>query len=192
MENLSKLLIKGMVCQRCILVIQLQLEQMELTDFSVDLGEVSMSGSGNFATIQRIQQTLAPLGFQVLEDKKARTVNEIKQLVADVYSGSYDFPYRFRFSEFVISALGRDYDAVSALFSSIEHRTIERYVIEYRIEKIKEFLVYSSFDLSEIAFKLNYSSVAHLSRQFKQYTGLTPSHFKEIKKAKLKLEFSDH
>ena len=192
MQQVSKLFIKGMVCQRCISVIKAELEQIGITPVKVDLGEVTVITCPDAVERKRIEERLSMLGFSLLEDKKIKTINEVKELVAEVYSGQYDFPNNFRFSDLINTQLHKDYDTVSALFSLMEHKTLERYTIDYRIGKIKEFLVYSSLTLSDIAFKFNYSSIAHLSRQFKQYTGLNPSHFKEIKKAKLQIELSDN
>jgi AraC family transcriptional regulator len=184
MQMQSKLFIKGMVCQRCILVIKSELENLGILPVKVALGEVTMIASTKEPDYEAVEEMLRPLGFSLLEDKKVKVVREVKKLIEQVYSGAYDFPDGFRFSEFIVSKLPRDYDTISALFSLLEHQTLERYIINYRIEKIKELLVYSSFTLTDIAFKLNFSSVAHLSRQFKQYTGLTPSCFKEIRKIK--------
>ena len=192
MQHLSKVIIKGMVCQRCISVITSQFEQLGLTPIKVALGEVTVISSMNLAETKLLQDKLQPLGFQLLEDRKIKTVREVKQLVQEVYSGNYDFPNNFRFSDLVVKQLHKEYDAVSSLFSLLEQKTLERYIIDFRIEKIKEYLVYSSLTLADIAFKLNFSSVAHLSRQFKQFTGVTPSYFKDIKRAKINLEFSQN
>ena len=192
MQQVSKLFIKGMVCQRCIQVIKTELEQLNIVPVKIDLGEVTIISSNYKIETTVIEEKLRPLGFQLLEDKKIKTVREIKDLVAEIYSGNYDFPNHFRFSDLVVTQLHKEYDTVSALFTLLEHQTIEKYIIDYRIGKIKEMLVYSSHSLSDIAFKLNYSSVAHLSRQFKQVTGLTPSYFKEVKKAKIIINYSDN
>lgn len=184
MQTQSKLFIKGMVCQRCILVITSELEKLGIQPVKVALGEVTVITSTKEPYYAAVEEKLRPLGFSLLEDKKVKIVREVKKLVEQVYSGTYEFPDTFRFSELIVSELHRDYDTVSALFSLLEHQTLERYIIDYRIEKIKEFLVYSTLTLADIAYKLNFSSVAHLSRQFKQYTGLTPSYFKEIRKIK--------
>jgi len=185
-----RLFIKGMVCQRCIIVIKRELQNLGLTPVHVKLGEVTVITSDTTAELEQIENTLRPLGFQLLEDRKIKTVKEVKKLVAQVYSGNYDFPVDFRFSDVVVSALHKDYDTISSLFSLLEHKTLERYIIDFRIEKVKEFLVYSSLPLGDIAFRLNFSSVAHLSRQFKQHTGLTTSHFRNIRNAKAGNPFS--
>ena len=192
MQNASRLFIKGMVCQRCIIVLKNELEASGMIVIKAELGEVTVLTSSRTIESAWIAEKLAPLGFQLLEDKKVKTVDAIRELVKEVYSGNFDFPYQFRFSDLLVQRLQKEYDSLSALFSLLEHKTLERYIIDFRIERIKEFLVYTSSPLSDIAFRLNYSSVAHLSRQFKQYTGLNPSHFKEIKKARVQAGFSDN
>jgi AraC family transcriptional regulator len=184
MPTESKIFIKGMVCQRCILVVKTRLQQLGMEPLKVSLGEVTVITASPLPDHELIEQSLKPLGFQLIEDKKVKAVNAIRRLVAEVYSGSYDFPAGFRFSELLKERLHRDYDSLSTLFSFMEHKTLEQHIIEYRIEKIKELLVYTDQPLSDMAFSLNFSSMAHLSRQFKQYTGLTPSHFREIRKAR--------
>ncbi|HEV7329461.1 MAG TPA: AraC family transcriptional regulator [Flavisolibacter sp.] len=190
MQHEAQLFIKGMVCQRCITVVNSELQQLGLIPVKTSLGQVTVITTVQMPEIRVIEEKLEPLGFKLLEDKKIRVVKEIKRLVATVYSGEYEFPDHFRFSDLITEAFHKDYDKISALFSLVEHQTLEKYIIDYRIEKIKELLVYTSLTLLDIAIKLNYSSVAHLSRQFKQVTGLTPSYFKEVKKAKTILELS--
>lgn len=182
MSLISRLFIKGMVCQRCIMVVKSELEAMGLSTQKVELGEVTVISAKETVDTDLVAEKLLPLGFQLLEDRKLALVKKLKELVAEVYSGSYDFPHHFRFSDLVVKRLSKDYDSVSSLFALVEHKTLEQYIIGYRVEKIKEFLVYSTSTLSDIAFQLNYSSVAHLSRQFRQVTGLTPSHFRNIRK----------
>lgn len=185
MLNESKLFIKGMVCNRCIHVIKSELQSLGVQTGAVTLGEVTVFRSGQLPDEQAIATRLNTLGFELLEDKKLKLVRDVKQLIEEVLSGEYDFPVTFRLSELLVSRINKDYNTISALFSLVEQKTIETYFIEHRIEKIKELLVYSSYSVSDIAFRLNFSSVAHLSRQFKQYTGLTTSHFRNIKEARL-------
>ena len=111
-------------------------------------------------------------------------IKEVKQLVEEVYSGDYDFPENFRFADLVNERWNNNYEFVSDTFIALEKKSLERYIIEYRISKVKEFLVYTNLTLSDIAFKLNFTGTSHLSAQFKQVTGLTPSFFKEIKRQK--------
>jgi AraC-like DNA-binding protein len=183
--------IKGMVCQRCLMMVETELHEMGYTPVKLSLGEVSFMTNTVHAHTA-LEERLSVLGFSLLKDKKAQMVKEIKQLVKEIYNGDFDFPEHFRFSELVKRHFQKDYNVISDAFTATENKTIEQYIIEYRINKIKEFLVYSNFNLSGIAFKLNFSSAAHLSAQFKQYTGLTPSFFREIKRQKAEIIFSSN
>lgn len=184
MQNNRKLLIKGMVCERCIIVVKSALEKAGFETASIVLGEVTLSGSLTAEDAMLLEEKLAPFGFKLVEDKREKIVQQIKALLKEVYSGSFDFPNRFRFSEFAAQRLRIEYEKISTTFSEMENMTVEKFGIDYRTDKVKELLVYTDDTLSDIAFKLNYSSVAHLSRQFKEQTGLTPSYFKQIKKNK--------
>jgi AraC family transcriptional regulator len=181
--------IKGMVCQRCVMTVETELQEMGHTPVKVSLGEVSFI-TNEAHDLAVLEERLSRLGFDLLEDKKAKMTKKVKQFVEEVYGGDFDFPERFRFSELVKQRLQKDYETISDAFIATEKKTIEQYIIEYRINKVKEFLVYSNLTLSDIAFKLNFNSVAHLSTQFKQQTGLTPSFFRDIKKQKAERAFS--
>ncbi|GAA0564295.1 helix-turn-helix transcriptional regulator [Chitinophaga japonensis] len=182
-----KIFIKGMVCERCILAVREVFRELNIPVVNITLGEITTVSALSAPDIAAIREKLEPLGFTLLENKKTKLVRDIKELVEQVYSGSYDFPADFRFSDVVTNRLHKDYNMISSVFSEIEDITLEKYIMEYRIEKAKELLVYTDENLSDIAFKLGFSSVAHLSRQFKSNTGLNPSHFKEIRKSKLSL-----
>ena len=147
MQQVSRIFIKGMVCQRCIQVVKFELEQIGFIIVSVDLGQVTILNSNAASETDLIEQRIRPLGFQLLEDKKVKSVRVVKELVAEVYSGSFDFPHNFRFSDLVVERMSKDYDAISALFTLLEHKTLERYIIDFRIEKVKELLVYTSMTL---------------------------------------------
>jgi AraC-like DNA-binding protein len=108
-------------------------------------------------------------------------------MVAEIYGGDFDFPEPFRFSTYISEKLQRHYDNISSVFSIREQKTIEKYIIDFRIEKIKEYLVYTSQTLADIAFRLGFSSVAHLSRQFKTFTGFNPSYFKSLQAGKIQI-----
>ena len=185
MLHQQKILIKGMVCGRCILSIKNELQKTGVEVADIYLGEATILRTEGLNDLHYIDEKLQALGFSLIEDKKEKIVKQVKQLVQEVYSGDFDFPHHFRFSTLVESRINKDYDTVSALFNASEKTTIEKYIIDYRIEKIKELLVYSDLTLSDLAFKFGFSSVAHLSRQFKSYTGLNPSHFKNIKRERL-------
>jgi AraC-like DNA-binding protein len=175
--------IKGMVCQRCMLTVEKELTSAGHQPLQVSLGEVSFIPGQDYDPAS-LEKRLSAVGFSVLEDRKSKLVKEVKSLVEEVYSGEFDFPERFRLSELLSKRLQKEYETISDTFIAGEKTTIEQYVIQYRINKIKEFLVYSDSSLADIAFRLNYSSVAHLSAQFKQNTGLTPSYFRNIRRQK--------
>ncbi|WP_326991029.1 AraC family transcriptional regulator [Chitinophaga sp. 212800010-3] len=179
-----KIFIKGMVCDRCILTVREALHDLQIPVTGITLGEITTVSALSEPDIEAIRKKLSPLGFTLLEDKKTKLVRDVKSLVDKVYSGSYDFGDGFRFSDLVSTTLNKDYNDVSSVFSESEGVTLEKYIMEYRTEKVKELLVYTDETLSDIAFKLGYSSGAHLSRQFKDQTGLNTSHFKEIRKSK--------
>jgi AraC family transcriptional regulator len=192
MQKQSTLFIKGMVCDRCVMFITNELKDLGYTPHHVALGQVHLLNEKNEINITQVEERLAPLGFSLLEDRKVKIVREVKELVEEVYSGNFDFPDNFRFSELVKQRWNKDYDTVSDVFIAMERKSLEQYIIEHRICKVKELLVYSQDTLADIAFKLNFNSVSHLSAQFKQYTGLTPSHFKEIKRKKAEVIFSSN
>jgi AraC-like DNA-binding protein len=178
-----------MVCQRCMMTVKEELQNMGHTPLELSLGAVSFATTGTH-DLPNLEKRLTALGFSLLEDKKTKLVKDVKVLIEEVYSGVFDFPERFRFAELVKERFQKDYDTISDTFIAVEKKTIEQYIIEFRIGKIKEYLVYSNLTLSDIAFKLNFNSVAHLSTQFKQQTGLTPSYFKQVKKQKMETAHS--
>jgi len=170
------LAIKNMVCQRCVRVVKEELEKLGLEVKEIDLGEATVFGK---ADPEEIKQVLADAGFELLEDKKARQVEQIKNYIIQLIQEPET--RNLNYSDLIAEHLGRDYHYLSQLFSSSENVTIERYIILQKIEKVKEWLVYDELSLSEMAYKLGYSSVAHLSSQFKQVTGFTPTAFKKLK-----------
>lgn len=178
--------IKGMVCQRCISSVNEALEELGLEVLHNELGVVTFSSS-QAPDRQLIAPKLEALGFSLLEDKQQLLVEKIKELVATVYSGEFDFPEAFRFSKYAAEQLHRSYEILSSAFSAAESTTLEKYIIAYRVEKVKELLVYTPATLSDIAFRLGFSSEAHLSRQFKAQTGLNPSYFIRLRKEKTQL-----
>ncbi len=179
----QKYYIKGMVCERCIQSVNEIFKELRVEVKEVGLGEVTLMSSPGIKE-SFIEERLSLLGFSLRQDKGVKLLKDAKALVSEVYSGHFDFPNGFRFSALATERLHSNYDIISAAFSSIEHTTLEKYIIEFRINKIKELLVYTNNTLPDISFALGFSSVAHLSKQFKSYTGLTPSHFKEVKSNK--------
>jgi AraC-like DNA-binding protein len=175
--------IKGMVCQRCISSVKEALEELGLEVIHNELGMVTIS-SDNAPDSRLIAEKLEALGFSLLEDKQQLLVEKIKELVATVYSGEFDFPEGFRFSKYAAEQLHKSYEILSSAFSAAESTTLEKYIIAYRVEKVKELLVYTPATLADISFRLGFSSEAHLSRQFKAQTGLNPSYFIKLRKEK--------
>lgn len=181
---MQKVYIKGMVCSRCISTVKFELESLGLKLNDINLGEVTLSADTNISDHRIIEEQLKPFGFSLLEDKRHKLVADVKRLAEEIYGGDFDFPIRFRFSQFIAKRLYRDYDNISATFSALEQVTLEKYIINYRIEKVKELLLYTSQTLASISFCLGFSSVGHLSRQFKAVTGFNPSYFRSIKEEK--------
>jgi AraC-like DNA-binding protein len=184
-RNMSTLFIKNMVCNRCIMVVQNELDKLGLDVKNITLGEVTLDKEITAGEKNKLDKALIPLGFKVIDDKKSRIIEKIKNVIIDLVHHQ-DNEIKTNLSDVLSSKLHHDYNYLSNLFSEVEGTTIEKYFIAQKIEKVKELLVYDELSLSEIAFRLNYSSVAYLSNQFKKVTGLTPSHFKQIGKDKRK------
>lgn len=182
---MATLFIKNMVCNRCIMAVQHELDKLDLPVKSVSLGEVVLDGELTTGQKQDLDQALAPLGFEIIDDRKSRIIEQIKNIIIDLVHHQ-DNDARSNLSDVLSSKLHHDYNYLSKLFSEVEGTTIEKYFIAQKIEKVKELLVYDELSLSEIALHMNYSSVAYLSNQFKKVTGLTPSHFKQIGKDRRK------
>jgi AraC-like DNA-binding protein len=171
--------IKNMVCDRCIRVVKEELEKLHYTVKKVKLGQATIE-STTAVNIQTIKSALEASGFELLEDRKVQLVEQVKTLLIELIHHT-DEGLKTTYSEYLSSVLGKDYSYLSSLFSSVENITIEKYIILQKIEKVKELLVYDELTLSEISYRLGYSSVAHLSSQFKQTTGFTPTAFKQQK-----------
>jgi len=165
------------------MVVSEELQKLGYQKADVRLGEVTFDDGIEELDLGRVEEKLAFHRLSLLEDLTLKTVKEIKQLVQEVYNGEYDFPNDFNFFDLVKRGWN-NYDAVIDAFISLEKKTLERYIIDYRIDRIKQYLVHSDHTLLEIASKLNFNSVSHLSAQFKQNTGLTPSFFRDLKKKK--------
>lgn len=168
-----------MVCQRCVRVVSEELKHAGFTPLRVELGQVELAE--NEVDLPRIGALLHANGFALLEEKSARLVNDIKAFViALVRSGKLQ-DSKEKLSALIETHFHKDYGHLSHLFSQAESTTLERYIIAQKVELVKEWLAYGELNLSEMAYKLGYSSVAHLSAQFKQVTGFTPSGFKQLK-----------
>lgn len=174
-----KVSIKNMVCQRCILVVRQEFEQAGYAPVAVYMGEVELARDLIPTELAKLDERLRILGFEILNDKNQKLIENIKTLLIGLVQ-SGEIEEHFSLSDFVATHLHKEYTQVSRLFSSVEGVTLEQFFILQKIEKVKEWLIYNELTLSEIAFKLGYSSVAHLSAQFKKVTGLAPSHFKTM------------
>lgn len=183
-----KLYIKNMVCSRCIMVVKSKLEQLGLHPIAVELGEVEIKEEIDENQKEVLLKNLQSIGFDLLDDKKTKTIEKIKNLIVDlVHHKNNDL--KINLSDYLAKNLNQDYNSLSNLFSEVENTTIEKYFISQKIEKVKELLIYDEHSLSEIADILNYSNVAHLSNQFKKITGFTPTSFKQSKdKNRIQLE----
>jgi AraC-like DNA-binding protein len=180
-----KLYIKNMVCSRCKMVVKSELEKFGLHTISVELGEVEIVETLNDDTKNELAVHLKLFGFEIIDDKKSRTIDKIKTLIIDLVHNKNN-EIKTNLSDFLVSHLMQDYNTLSNLFSEVENTTIEKFFISQKIEKVKELLIYDEMNLSEIAFMLNYSSVAYLSNQFKKVTGFSPTYFKQLKVKKRK------
>jgi AraC-like DNA-binding protein len=174
-----------MVCSRCKMVVKSELEKLGLHPISVQLGEIEIQESIIDSQKEILLVNLRLLGFDLIDDKKSRTIDKIKTLIIDLVHNKNN-EINTNLSDYLVSHLFQDYNTLSNLFSEVENTTIEKFFINQKIEKVKELLMYDEMNLSEIAFMLNYSSVAHLSNQFKKVTGFSPTYFKQLKDKKRK------
>lgn len=175
--------IKNMVCNRCIMVVEQELKKLGFYPEQVTLGEVTLKETDLTKDQQeKIDRALEAVGFERIDDRKARLIESIKNKIIERVHHVESIDRKFNWSDILADELHHDYNFLSNLFSSVEGITIEQYIIRQKIERAKELLFYDELNLSEIAQKLGYSSVAHLSSQFKKITGLTPSELKKSRK----------
>ncbi|MCB0726604.1 MAG: helix-turn-helix transcriptional regulator [Ignavibacteriae bacterium] len=175
-----RLHIKNMVCDRCKLVVKNELEKLGYTPKQIVLGEVSINKVLSEQEKAIIENALRNFGFELIDDKNSWIIEQIKNLIIDLVHYS-EKNIKINLSEYLESKIHKDYTYLSNLFSESQVFTIEKYYIRQKIERVKELLVYDELTLSEISYRMGYSSVAYLSSQFKKVTGLTPGHFKKIK-----------
>lgn len=180
-----KVYIKNMVCSRCKIVVKSIFESTGITPVSVELGEVELKNDIQESKKNELLKSLRAVGFDLIDDRKSKTIDKIKTLIIDLVQNKNN-DLKTNLSEFLFQELNQDYNTLSNLFSEVENTTIEKYFINLKIEKVKELIIYDELSLSEIAYLLNYSSVSHLSNQFKKVTGFSPTHFKTIKTIKRK------
>ena len=181
-----KLIIKNMVCDRCVMAVRRLLDSQDIAYKNVQLGEVELVDNLKEPQEQQLREELSKLGFELLDDKKAALATRIKSVIISLIHNTDATTLNKKLSVLISEKLHMDYSYLSALFSAIEDITIEKYVILQRIERVKELMMYDEMNLNEIADQLGYSSVQHLSLQFKKVTGLSPSHFRQLKENKRK------
>ncbi len=181
-ESESILYIRNMVCNRCIKVVEEEFGKLGLQIKNISLGEVVVETPLNEEMINKIRSVLIENGFELIEDQKIKIIERIKLLILELIRDVENIPGKINLSDYLSKKLNSDYHYLSTLFSSIENITIEHYLILQKIERAKELLKYGELTLSEIAYRLGYSSVAHLSAQFKKVTGMNANQFKSLTK----------
>jgi len=169
-----------MVCIRCKMVVKDELTKLGLPYTVVDLGQAEVEGSISAEQHDKLRMALLKSGLELMDDKKSVLIEKIKSVIIELVHYSEE-PLTINFSDYLSQKLHHDYTYLANLFSEVQGITIEKFIISHKIERVKELLVYDELSLTEIADMMHYSSVAHLSTQFKKVTGLTPSHFKKLK-----------
>lgn len=175
-----KLYIKYMVSNRCKIAVKEELKKLGLHFMVVDLGEVEIMENISPQMREQVRIALLESGFELMDDKRSMLIEKIKNTVIEMVHHS-DEVIKTNFSNYLSEKLNHDYTYLANLFSEVQGSTIEQFIISHKIERIKELLIYGEENITEIAWRMNYSSVAHLSNQFKKVTGLSPSHFKALK-----------
>lgn len=173
-----------MVSLRCKLIVKSELEKLEIKPSLLELGEVEVDDELSKEKYAKLKNNLLAFGLELMDDKKGILIEKIKNIIVEMIHYNDELPV-VNFSHFLSEKLNYEYNYLSNLFSEVKGTTIEHYIIAHKIERAKELMIYNELTLTEIAYKLHYSSVAHLSNQFKKVTGLTPSFFKNMKHKRL-------
>lgn len=169
-----------MVSLRCKLMVKEELKKLGLVNTVVDLGTVEVLGDITSDQRKRLKENLLKIGLELLDDNKSILIEKIKQVVIELIHYSDELP-KVNYSDYISEKLNLDYTYLANTFSEVKGITIQQFIILHKIERVKELLIYDELNLTEIAYKLHYSSVAHLSNQFKKITGLTPTYYKNLK-----------
>ena len=175
-----KIFIKYMVSLRCKLMVKQELDKLGIKYVAIELGVVDILEDITCEQREQLKKNLLVSGLELLDDKKSIRIERIKNVVVEMIHYSDELP-EINYSDYISEKLGYDYTYLSNIFSEVKGITLKHYIIMHRIERVKELLLYDELNLSEISYKLQYSSVAHLSNQFKKITGLTPSFYKQLK-----------
>jgi AraC-like DNA-binding protein len=181
-----KLFIKNMVCKRCKMVVKAELDKLDLHYTMVELGEAEIMEEISETQLRLLDSALREAGLELMNDRQSILVEMIKTIIIELIH-SDQTQLRINLSDHLSEKLNHNYTYLSNLFSKIKGTTIEKYYLSHKIERVKELLIYDELNLTEIAYTMHYSSVAHLSNQFKKMTGLTPSHFKNLRHKKREL-----
>lgn len=169
-----------MVSNRCKMVVKEELKKMGLHFIVVDLGEIEIMEDISVNQRIELKNALLTSGLELMDDKKSVLIEKIKNVIIDMVHYSDELP-KVNYSDYISEKINHDYTYLSNIFSEVKGITIQQFIIIHKIERAKELMLYDELNLTEISYKLNYSSVAHLSNQFKKVTGLSPSHFKKLK-----------
>lgn len=169
-----------MVSTRCKMAVKEELKKLGLHFIVVELGEVEVMENITAEQREKLKTGLLDAGLELMDDKRAVLIEKIKNIIVEMVHYA-DEPIKVNFSDYLSDKLKHDYTYLANLFSEVQGSTIEHFIIDHKIERIKELIIYDELNITEIAWKMNYSSVAHLSNQFKKVTGLSPSHFKQLK-----------
>lgn len=169
-----------MVSARCKIVVKEELKKLHLHFMVVDLGEVEIMENITLEQREQLKAALLHSGLELMDDKRAMLIEKIKNVIIEMVHHTNE-AIKVNFSNYLSEKLNHDYTYLANLFSEVQGTTIEQFIISHKIERIKELIIYGELNITEIAWKMNYSSVAHLSNQFKKVTGLSPSHFKQLK-----------
>ncbi|NVO18883.1 MAG: helix-turn-helix transcriptional regulator [Bacteroidetes bacterium] len=175
-----KLFIKYMISIRCKMMVKAELEKLGLSYGSLDLGEVEIYNEITAEQLETLRVELLKSGLELMNDRRAILIEKIKNLVVEMIHYSDEMP-QLKNSDYISEKLNNDYTYLANLFSEVTGTTIEHFIIIHKIERIKELLLYDDLSITEISYRLNYSSVAHLCNQFKKITGLTPTYYKQMK-----------
>ena len=175
-----KLYIKYMISLRCKLIVEEELKKLDVPYLTVELGKIEFSENISLQQRNQLEENLSKWGLELLDDKKNILIEKIKNVVIEIVHYSDELP-KMNYSDYISEKLGYNYTYLSNLFSEVKGITLQQFIIIHKIERVKELLLYNELNLTEIAYKLHYSSVSHLSYQFKKVTGLSPSVYKELK-----------
>ena len=179
-----------MVSIRCKMIVKSEMDKLGINYGAVDLGEVEVKEQLTDAQLDELKAALLKSGLELMDDKKAILIKKIKAVIAEmVHYG--DEMIKSNFSDYLTEKLHLDYAHMASIFSEVTGVTIEHYLIAQKVERVKELLIYDGLSITQISYKLNYSSVAHLSNQFKKVTGLTPSYFKRLKLKRQNKDFKE-